>query len=146
MSFICDVMLGKLARYLRFLGFDTIYIRNRDALDYYRRNNSERFLLTRRKETLYKKSIHVKSDNAREQLKEIKGLIKPYIRSEALLSRCSRCNRELLDVNKTEIEPFVPEFVFHTYARFKTCPSCRRVYWEGSHTEGMAALLKEVTA
>ncbi len=145
MNFICDVMLGKLAKYLRILGFDTIYIKNARAIEDYKRLKSERLFLTRRtKETGYERTVHIKSEVPLEQLREIKGLIRPHVKSGAVLNRCIECNNELVDVDKKDIEPLVPEFVFHTYVRFRMCPSCKRIYWEGSHTTGMAAMVKEV--
>jgi uncharacterized protein with PIN domain len=60
------------------------------------------------------------------------------------MSRCIECNRELIPVNKEEIEFLVPEFVFHNYSNFRRCPSCGKVYWQGSHTEGIRDLLQDL--
>ncbi len=92
----------------------------------------------------FAKTVRIGSEIASGQLREIKALVKPAIDRGAVFGRCIECNVELLEADKTDIEPLVPEFVYHHYARFKICPSCKKVYWEGSHTRGMAALLKEV--
>ncbi len=145
MNFVCDVMLGKLAKYLRVLGFDTIYIRRPEALEDFKRAKSERFFLTRRKrETGYRKTVHINSELPLQQLRELKGLIRPYVKDGAVLNRCIECNEELVDVEKADVEPLVPEFVFHAYERFRMCPSCGKVYWEGSHAASMSALIKEI--
>jgi uncharacterized protein with PIN domain len=145
MRFVCDVMLGRLAKYLRILGFDAEYVRNDAAPERYGLDADDRIFLTRRtKATGYPGVILIRSEKTREQIKEIKGLIQPDIRPERMFNRCIECNVELIEVNKVEIESLVAEFVYHRYARFKQCPSCKRVYWEGTHTEGMDRLLKEI--
>ena len=145
MKFICDVMLGKLAKYLRLLGFDAVYAPNRASLEHYAQNSGDRLFLTRRKEAIgFPTTLHLTSEKTREQLVEMRDLIRSAIEPGRVLSRCSRCNVELIEVERTEIETRVPEFVFHNYVRFKTCPFCRRVYWEGSHAKGMENLIKEI--
>ncbi len=145
MRFVGDAMLGKLAKYLRLLGFDAAYAANPAALERIRLHEGDRVLLTRRKgPTRFPTTILIHSEIAREQLKELKALIKPAIRRDAVFNRCLECNAELVEADKADIEPDVPEFVFHHYTHFKRCPSCKRVYWEGSHTVGMEALLEEM--
>ncbi len=145
MRFVCDQMLGKLAKYLRILGFDAAYAASRAALDRYRTHEGDRVLLTRRKgASRFAKTVHINSEITREQLREIKALVKPAVSANAVFGRCIECNVELIEADKMDIEPLVPEFVYHHYTRFKICPSCKRVYWEGSHTSGMTALLEEM--
>ena len=145
MRFVCDAMLGKLAKYLRIFGFDTVYAPNAAALERVRTNEPDRVLLTRRKgPTGFTTTVLIRSDSAREQLREIKALIEPAIERSAVFGRCIECNAELIEADKSDVEPDVPEFVYHRYAAFKRCPSCKKVYWEGSHTAGMAALLEEM--
>jgi uncharacterized protein with PIN domain len=147
MRFVCDVMLGKMAKHLRLLGFDTVYARNDAALEHYLSSDRDRVLLTRRRRTETSSPvIQIKSEIAREQLTEIGGLIKSAIQRTAVLNRCIECNVTLTEVEKSEIEPLVPEFIYHNCARFKMCPSCRKVYWTGSHTKGMEELIKEILA
>jgi uncharacterized protein with PIN domain len=147
MRFVCDVMLGRLAKYLRILGFDAVYVKGGASLEHYVREGGDRVFLTRRTGTThFARTIHIRSDAVREQLKEIRDLIRPCLKRENVFGRCVECNTELVKVDKEEIESLVPEFVYHNYARFKRCPSCNRVYWEGSHTTGMSALLEEVLA
>ena len=146
MRFACDVMLGKLARYLRILGFDATYLLGKvDPCDLCDKEDPRVFLTRRRKAFVSERTIYIRAENVREQLKEIKGLIKPFIDPDKLLGRCIDCNVPLTDVKKEIIEHRVPEFVFHTYNAFKVCPRCDSVYWAGTHTEQMAALIEEVT-
>jgi len=147
MRFVCDVMLGRLAKYLRILGFDAVYARDEAALEYYGRGADDPIFLTRRtKVTRFANAVRIRSESAREQLKEISGLIRSSLEPESVFNRCIECNTELTEVDKTEVESRVPEFVYHQYARFKQCPSCKRVYWEGSHGAGMVEILKEILA
>ena len=145
MIFICDVMLGKLAKYLRILGLNTIYIRNNTMLEDYKKQGDFSCLLTKRKKiTGYKKCIFIKSDTAKRQLEEIRYLISPFINSEKVLTRCIVCNVELIKTEKADIEQYIPEFVFHHYEAFKVCPSCKKIYWKGSHAEHMSELIEEM--
>lgn len=145
--FICDVMLGRLAKYLRILGFDAEYVRNGADLEHYAAGAEDRIFLTRRSgPTGFARTLLLRSEVTREQLREMAGLIRSCIRPEQILGRCIRCNMELIVVDKKEVESLVPEFVYHQYVRFKRCPTCGRVYWEGSHRSGMDRLLKEILA
>jgi uncharacterized protein with PIN domain len=137
MRFACDVMLGKLAKYLRILGFDTLYLRNLKALERFAAEDDPRYFVTRRRRPMgYGRTI---------RLAELKSTIRDAIDLHNVLSRCISCNMLLKDVEKDSIEHRVPEFVFHTYQSFKSCPSCGRVYWQGTHTTHMSRLIAEMT-
>lgn len=147
MKFICDVMLGKLAKYLRLLGFDAVYAPGPTSLERHAQNSGDRLFLTRRRGTTgFSTTFHLTSEKTREQLMEMRDLIRSAIEPGKVSNRCIRCNVELIEVEKLEIESRVPEFVFHNYVRFKTCPSCKRIYWEGSHAKGMESLIQEILA
>lgn len=145
MKFICDTMLGKLAKYLRILGLDA---RNAGAAEYLQCHEEMAdlpYFLTRSTKTIRgKRVVHIKSDRARDQVKEIREIICPCIDPGKIMKRCIECNTELMDVEKEDIEPQVPEFVYHHYARFRKCSQCGKIYWEGSHTRGMAQLVRDV--
>ncbi|MCX5816743.1 MAG: hypothetical protein NTX75_10980 [Proteobacteria bacterium] len=145
MTFVCDAMLGKLAKYLRMLGLDTVFITKTDYLNNFKNEPEKPIFLTRRSigSMPYDTCISIKSEHVDEQLREIRDLIKPFIHEDMLMSRCIRCNMPLDDAKKIEIEQFVPEYVFHHYDKFKACPSCKKVYWKGSHTEHMTEWMEE---
>jgi hypothetical protein len=145
MKFICDAMLGRLAKYLRILGLDAEYTRDLFLLAQYKEQPDSPYFLTRTMKTIsYERIIFIKSDKVREQLQEIREVICPFIDPGKIMNRCIDCNVELVDVEKKDIEQMVPEFVFHQYAQFRSCPKCRKVYWEGSHAKGMAQLVREI--
>jgi uncharacterized protein len=145
MTFICDVMLGKLARHMRVFGLDTVYIRNPAMLNAYRNHKERPYFLTRsRQSTGYTPTLVIDSNDPREQLKEIREIIRPYIDLQKVMKRCITCNVDLTATEKSAIEQYVPEHIYHQYESFWICPSCKRVYWGGSHTRGMGELIKEM--
>jgi uncharacterized protein len=144
MIFICDSMLGKLLRYLRILGFNTILITSMAELDSYKNNPTIYFTKNRKQKAPCSNCIYIKSTDVFSQLAEIKDIIKLHIDAETLMKRCIKCNILLNHADKNDIEGFVPEFIFHKYSIFKTCPLCKKVYWEGSHVEHMGKWVKEI--
>jgi uncharacterized protein len=147
MRFVCDVMLGKLVKYLRLLGFDTVLAESEAAARSFWNRERDRLLLTRRRGKIGGDgTIYIHADLPKKQLKEISNLVKPYVTFPLTLKRCAECNTELVDTDKWEIEGMVPEFVFHGNEVFKVCPSCHRVYWHGTHAKNMAQFFKKALA
>jgi hypothetical protein len=140
MIFVCDVMLGKLVRHLRTLGFDTRYVRKRDDAASFPAPSAECIFLTKRQGRVSRPhTVIIRDNDPGEQILEIRDIIELHIEPAAFMTRCLECNTPFVDAPKEEIEPFVPEYIYHHHDRFKTCPSCRRVYWEGSHAGRMHA-------
>ena len=135
-------MLGKLARKLRILGFDTLYessIEEEEVLE----KAKGRILLTRDKE-LYRRAVsrgmkafYVKSDLWRSQLRELM-LEFPLEREMKPFTRCPVCNSELVEVDREEVREEVPEYVYKSVDEFKKCPVCGRIYWRGTHVDWIA--------
>lgn len=147
MKFICDAMLGKLAKHLRILGIDAVYTKDRRILEHFKGQADVPYFLTRTtKKITYERLVFIHSDMVKEQLREIKDIILPWIDPGKIMHRCIECNMELINVQKQHIEQKVPEFVFHQYGNFRECPQCGKVYWEGSHTTGMAEFVREIMA
>lgn len=143
--FFADSMLGKLARWMRVLGYDVEYEREIDDAELVRRAIKEdRIILTR--DTLLVKrrrargrSFFIESDYIGDQLKRVALRFKTG--PESALTRCLRCNAILEDVTKEAVEGKVPPYVFKTQERFSICFACGRIYWAGTHKEKM---LKDV--
>lgn len=144
MIFICDVMLGKLARYLRMLGLDAPYTRQgEDATP--RAGNRESIIFTKKTSQAGRPGvILLHSNDPHEQITEIKDHIQPYVNPSELMTRCIECNVRLVTAKKDDVEPLVPEYIYHHHDTFKVCPSCKKVYWEGSHAEEMKMWIKKV--
>lgn len=145
MKFFCDIMLGKLAKFLRILGFDTRYerlISEQELILAARREG--RIIITRKKRLVNEKDvIFLDTDSPKEQLKilnqrlNLKDRIKPF-------SRCLICNEEIEEIDKEEAKGKVPYFTFQTQENFSRCPSCQRIYWAGSHLKGMRKFLDSI--
>lgn len=149
MKFIVDRMLGKLAKQLRMLGYDTLYYRGEDAYSLIRLARQEgRVILTRNTKLLPRKPedliLQMTEDNPLRQLNELiqKGNIE--IDEEKLFSRCLLCNALLDSISRKEAEGKVPDFIFHQHKEFFRCPQCQRIYWPGSHQENMQKKIREL--
>ncbi|HLH32791.1 MAG TPA: Mut7-C RNAse domain-containing protein [Terriglobia bacterium] len=143
-KFIADVMLGKLARWLRILGFDTAYSNKYDDDEVIRIANAEnRVILTRDRglaaRRMHARCVLISSDHYPQQVREV---LKIFSLTEFdTFSRCIECNTPLRNVNKEEVFERVPPFVYLTQERFASCPSCNRVYWRGTHTTSILTRL-----
>ncbi|WP_448532320.1 Mut7-C RNAse domain-containing protein [Pseudothermotoga sp.] len=147
--FFADRMLGKLAKKLRLLGFDTAYASDmdeEDILEFCKETN--RVLITRDRGLLRKavergvRCYYVSSDDWREQLMELSK--KMDLKNSRRMSRCSLCNVELVKASEDEIKMKVPLYVQQTQDEFYSCPACGRVYWAGSHVEHAEALFRRL--
>lgn len=138
MKILCDHMLGSLARWLRFMGYDAAYpdpITDRELIEVARRDG--RILLTRDKELAARlpEAVRIQSDVLDEQIREVAAVLP--LRLVDPLSRCSLCNVFLVAVSRDDISDAVPEGVRARHEEFWRCPSCRRVYWQGTHWDKM---------
>ena len=135
-------MLGKLARKLRILGFDTLYessIEEEEVLE----KAKGRILLTRDKELAKRAGgVYIESDDYREQLRTVAK--KFGLSDENMLTRCSVCNEVLVPIDKEKIKDRVPKYVYEHHDEFYICPKCNRVYWYGSHTERIEKEIHEI--
>lgn len=143
--FLADAHLGGLARFLRMLGFDTLYensIADREILALAARG--ERVVLTRDRELLKCREIlrgcfvHARKPEA--QLKEVvtRYGLEPHMRPFTL---CLHCNLRLLPAERRAVVQCVPARIAARYETFVRCPGCERIYWEGSHWARMRAML-----
>lgn len=142
MKFLADRMLGKLAKELRMLGYDTVYYRGENLYPLIKLAREEgRVILTRNTKLLPKKPedciIRVIEDKPPLQLKELrqKGVIS--WKEGDLFSRCLLCNILLDKIPREEAEGNVPDFIFYQQKEFSRCPQCLRIYWKGSHQDHM---------
>jgi uncharacterized protein with PIN domain len=143
--FVADVHLNKLARHLRMAGFDTLCEPQWDddrivaaSLD------ERRTILTRDKGMLRRSEVErgyfVRAVESEEQLAEVLGalqlesLVMPF-------TRCRECNTPLADADAQDVGSRVPPRIRTLYEHFRRCPTCARVYWEGSHFARMKSML-----
>jgi len=147
-KFLVDCMLGKLAKELRMIGYDTLYYTGRDLHELIQlARQKERVILTRNTrlapETTEIPIFHVTEDDPLHQLEELlrRGIIDFNERN--LFSRCLICNARLNEITREEAEGNVPDYVYQHQKDFYRCPQCRRLYWSGTHLEKMKKRLKE---
>jgi uncharacterized protein with PIN domain len=138
-------MLGTLAKWLRFMGYDTAYpapLGDTELLALAERE--DRILLTRDKELAGRSAhvIRVRSDNLEEQVREVASALQ--LKLVDPLSRCSLCNAILVPVPLEAVGNYVPEGVRTRHQEFWQCPSCHRVYWQGSHWDKMVERLNRL--
>ncbi len=147
-KFILDVHLGKLAKYLRLCGLDTLYRNHFSDNEIIGMSLSDhRIILTRDRGILKNRKVThgywIRSQNPQEQLKEVllrfdlKKSVRPFI-------RCLECNGELADIAMKEIVDKLQPKTKKYYAEFRLCNGCNRIYWEGSHYERMKKFVDEM--
>ena len=145
--FAADVMLGKTAKWLRILGFDTFY--DNRAADPFLRDlcrNEQRILLTRdsplQKSMPAQSSYLVRQNLPGQQLAEISRVF--GLAGFHLPSRCSICNGELTAIAKMEVRERVPPYVLANQTDFSRCVQCQRVYWPGTHLSRITLFLENL--
>jgi uncharacterized protein with PIN domain len=149
-AFAADRMLGRMARLLRLLGYDTLYAPDMTSARLIEiARTSDRVVLTRgdapKRFPGVKALLSLESDYAPQQLREVVERFQLDTRA-GLWTRCTLCNAEIKAVDKQDIVTEVEPKVFQIYAEFFRCAGCGHVYWRGSHVErilkNLAALLE----
>jgi uncharacterized protein with PIN domain/sulfur carrier protein ThiS len=148
LRFALDVGLGRLAGFLRMLGFDTLW-RNDFADDELARlsGDDERIVLTRDLGLLKRAEVrhgyYPRNTDPAHQLVEVVRRFQLSARMHPF-TRCLACNASLSVAGKQEVLGRIPEGVAAAHSRFQQCPECRRVYWPGTHHQRMQALVDKL--
>ena len=147
--FILDAHLGKLAKYLRMLGFDTLYrndFGDKEIIELAVRE--KRIILTRDKLLLQSRRVthgyYIRATDKHEQLREVVKKFDLYSQFRSF-TRCMTCNADLVPKSRKEIPELVPPGILELYEEFYFCPACRKVYWQGSHFKRMESFIRELT-
>ena len=160
-AFVVDGMLGTLAKWLRLLGYDTLFD---PALDDHRlvrlARAGDRVLLTRDRELARRRGVRhllIASESLEEQIRQVWAELglEPFAqaggaRSETFAHRrgraprCPVCNEVLQAIDVEAARPRVPPYVAETQQAFCLCPACRRIYWRGTHWQHMQQFLQEI--
>ena len=154
MKFIVDINVGKLAKWLRIMGYDALLFQGKDDGDMVKiALRQDRIILTkdtgimrRRLVTGGKlKALLIEGENSELQIQQVADTLgldfyfNPF-------SICLECNERLIETGKDSLERSVPPYVYKTYDFYMQCPSCRRVYWRGTHWEATSRKLDEFAA
>jgi uncharacterized protein with PIN domain len=150
--FIADAMLGRLARWLRFLGFDTLYYPDISDSRLIRIAREQgRLILTRDTRLVKIKAVRdyllINANDSFSQLIEVMKSLD--LKEFKPLGRCVKCNGQLTEIaEKTEVKDSVPEFVFINFNAFLRCDNCGKIYWEGTHPqkfrEKLGSVIKQI--
>jgi uncharacterized protein with PIN domain len=148
MKFLLTKELGRLAKWLRILGFDTAYSKESKAgtliIDALR---EERIIITRNHRLPAGRGVRIvviEAEKIKAQLGEILAAFKIKPDPEEMFTRCILCNEELQAAEKEKVKDRVPEYVYKTQEEFITCPKCKRIYWQGTHWGNVEKTLKEI--
>jgi len=147
-KFICDVHLGKLARYLRMMGFDVTYENNLDDDDIVRISLAERRAILTKDRGILKRNVvthgyFVRNIKVEDQTKEV---VKRFALQKQIkeLTRCLECNSELIKIAKGKISGNLPPKVNKSQEDFISCSGCGKLYWKGTHHQRMLAFIEMI--
>ncbi|MEW6246333.1 MAG: Mut7-C RNAse domain-containing protein [Nitrospirota bacterium] len=149
--FFADAMLGKLARWLRILGYDTAYEKViADDVLIQRVLHENRWLLTRdtylaQRRILRGRHTLIAGDRVHDQLRQLNRELGLCLDPNGQAAyRCADCNALLEPIAKEQAAPLVPPFVAAQYREFIRCPQCGRVYWPGTHWTNLCRELQRL--
>ncbi len=152
--FILDVHLGKLAKYLRMLGFDTLYQNKMDDPELAMiSNNTKRILLTRDRGLLMRRIVErglfIRNNDPYDQCLEVIEKLDLWDTIHPF-SRCMVCNQKIntIEISQPEfkeIEGLIPTKVKKWYTEYYYCKSCHKVYWKGSHFDRMNEFIEQLS-
>ncbi len=146
--FVADVMLGRLAKWLRIAGFDVLYSNKFSDEELIAISNREgRVLLSRDTRLLVRKPvkefIFLESQDIQMQIRQV--FQRMHIFSPPFpLTRCLSCNEALIETTRESVRETVPAFVYRTQMHFKSCPKCGKVFWAGTHRSSVIRTLEKL--
>ena len=149
MKILADSSLGRLSKWLRILGYDTVYHRGEADRSFLRKAEKEgRAILTRRKDVLQRNHsgivVFVENDRVEDQIGEVLGKLSLAPMPEDFFTICLECNVSLEKVTRDEVRSEVPDYVYRTQQEFRRCSGCGRVYWPGTHRERILSTLERL--
>lgn len=150
LCFAADRTLGKLAKWLRILGFDTIFELDASNKLFYEQLEPERVLLTRiaklRDCFIAAKLVFIEADDVSAQLRQVIDELAIARKDIRVFSMCLKCNSLIIGVNKQSVYGLVPDYIWQTHDDFHMCRQCERIYWAGSHVERSRVVIEKLFA
>lgn len=148
-KFACDDMVGRLAKWLRILGYDTSYDVSIPEAQFVKHAVREsRAVLTRdhglKERWTIPSYLYLKSDITFEQLRQVIYELQLCISDDKILTICLECNKPLDEISKEEAKGKVPPYIYQTRDRFYICRNCGRLYWQGTHHDLVRGIIDRV--
>jgi uncharacterized protein with PIN domain len=149
-KFVVDHNVGKLARWLRLMGYDARFFRGGSDAELVTIALKEgRIIVTRDTRIMQRrlvtngklKALLIESDQPLKQIRQLIDSLHLDYRFNPF-SLCLECNQPLVERRKAEVKELVPPYVFKTQDQFRQCPSCQRIYWRGTHWRAMTQRLE----
>ncbi len=145
--FIADRNLGKLAKWLRIIGYDTVYDRGNADRNFLRRADDEgRVALTRKRDLAHLpyagRLVIVSADRVEKQIGEVLQTLDLKPDPARRMTRCLRCNAPLEEASKEAVTGQVPAYVLETCGQFHICRHCGRIFWPGTHSRHVEQYLQ----
>jgi uncharacterized protein with PIN domain len=145
-KFIADVMLGRLSKWLRVMGYDAHYQSHYEEGLFERLVGEGRRLLSRRTSLVdrYTNAVWIQSDHVHEQLQELREKVGLAADRSNWFTRCLVCNVPLKKISSDTSLESVPDYILHQeFPDIHSCPVCGRFFWPGSHRTRMTLQLEE---
>ncbi len=143
-KFLVDRMLGQTAKWLRLLGVDAEYApKGEDEKLLEIAREEERVIVTRDRELGREDKVFLVEKSSAEEI--VSKIILEYDVSLDPMSRCSKCNTEVIKEDQKVVKDQVPERVYERNEEFWYCPECDQYYWEGSHWEDIMSRIESIT-
>jgi hypothetical protein len=150
--FIVDHNVGKLARWLRMMGFDSLFFSGDDDSHMVKQALAEgRVILTRDTEIMKRrvinngrlKAVLIESEEPEQQIQQLLAAM-DLIGQSRPFTICLECNQPLVERSLDEVKERVPPYVYKTQTQYMECPECRRIYWRGTHWDAMMRKLEKL--
>ena len=149
MKFLTDPTLGKLAKWLRILGYDTAYYRGNIDRNFLKKAEKEgRIVLTRKRDmenrSFSGQMVIIQDDRVQDQMRDVMRKLSLTPDPDRTFTICLRCNEALKRISRDEIGEIVPNYVLRNHEDFKICPRCKSIFWPGTHRDNMLDELGEM--
>ena len=151
LKFIVDNNVGKLAKWLRIMGYDTLFFNgSNDSRMVAMALAEERVILTRDTQIMKRrvvtsgrlKAILIQNDEPEQQMHQVIDSLHLDWRSKPF-TICLECNQPLIEKSKQQVKDLVPPYVFQTQNQYMECANCHRIYWRGTHWQAMTEKVKK---
>ncbi len=150
-KFFADNNVGKLAKWLRMMGYDTLFFNGSDDSSMIAIALAEgRVILTRDTQIMRRrvvtsgqlKAILIQGDEPEQQMRQVIDSLNLDCQFRPF-TICLECNQPLVPRSREQVKDLVPPYVFQTQVQYVECPTCHRIYWRGTHWQAMTEKLKK---